>query len=93
MELEHEAQPEIAECRKLLAVKGQHVPALYQKLPGIGSGQSAEYLEEGGLPRPGSSHDGYDLALRGREIDTFQHLKGTERFLNILSLDSHASKV
>ena len=67
VELKYESYPPVAE-RQGVGGQGKYVGTVYDDFSGIGAGKGAEYLQQGGLAGPASSHDGYDLTVGGLKV-------------------------
>lgn len=89
MGLEYESDAAPAEGGELVAVKGEDVLPINEKLSAVGSGERSENLEKRGLSGAGCAYDGDDFALTNAYINAFQHLEGAERLMNICCFDNH----
>ena len=87
--LEDETQLPAAKGRELFLRHSQHRRPVYFQTARVRSHQGAQYLQQCGFTRPGSTHDGYYLALRGLEIHTVEHLQSAERLLYTLCFQYH----
>ena len=78
VELEDEADVLVAESGQLLATEAARLRAVYNEAPAIRRVQRADNLEQGGLARAAGAYDRHDLARVDGQVDSLQHLQGTE---------------
>ena len=78
VELEDKAYLPVPERGKILLAKSQDIGPVYAQRPAVRSGQRAENLQECGLPRSRSPHDGYDLGPVSMEIYPLEDLQFSE---------------